>query len=114
MASGETVETLKPLKFEVGMFVLLVQFVAKPGAEEQVKDFMRKMEENTRREPGCRLYIGSQSNTNPRKFTFYEQYVDEKALETHRAAPYFKEYVTNGFVPLLESITRETFTTISD
>lgn len=96
------------------MFVLLVQFTVKPGTEEQVKDFMRKMEENTRREPGCRLYIGCQSNTNPRRFTFYEQYDDEAALEAHRAAPYFQQYVTNGFAPLLESITRETFTTISD
>ena len=95
------------------MFVLLVQFVVKPGTEERVKEFMRKMEENTRREPGCQLYIGSQSNDNPRKFVFYEQYANEAALAAHRAAPYFAEYVTNGFGPLMESVTRETFTTIS-
>ena len=95
------------------MFVLLVQFVVKPGTEERVKEFMRKMEENTRKEPGCQFYIGSQSNDNPRKFVFYEQYVDEAALAAHRAAPYFKEYVTNGFGPMIENITRETFETIS-
>ncbi len=95
------------------MLVLLVQFTVKPGTEARVKDFMRKMEENTRREPGCRLYIGSQSNDNPRKFCFYEQYDDEAALAAHRAAPYFAEYVTNGFGPLMENVTRETFTTIS-
>ena len=96
------------------MLVLLVQFIVKPGTEEQVKGFMRKMEENTRREPGCRLYIGSQSNDNPRKFCFYEQYDNAAALDAHRAAPYFTEYVTHGFAPLTESVTRETFTTISD
>jgi quinol monooxygenase YgiN len=95
------------------MFVLLVQFVVKPGTEERVKEFMRKMEENTRREPGCQIYIGSQSNDNPRKFCFYEQYVDEAARDAHRAAPYFTEYVTNGFGPLTETITRETFTTLT-
>ena len=95
------------------MFVLLVQFVVKAGTEARVMEFMRKMEENTRREPGCQLYIGSQSNDNPRKFCFYEQYEDEAALETHRAAPYFAEYVTQGFGPLIDTITRETFTTIS-
>jgi quinol monooxygenase YgiN len=95
------------------MFVLLVQFIVKAGTEEKVKSFMRRMEENTRREPGCKLYIGSQSNDNSRKFSFYEAYDDEDALAAHRAAPYFAEYVTNGFVPLTESITRETFTTIS-
>ena len=95
------------------MFVLLVQFTVRPGAEEETKDYMRKMEVHTRREPGCRLYIGSQSNENPRKFCFYEQYDDEAALQAHRAAPYFAEYVTNGFAPLMESRTSETFTTIS-
>ena len=95
------------------MFVLLVQFVVKAGTEARVMEFMRKMEENTRREPGCQLYIGSQSNDNPRKFCFYEQYEDEAALEAHRAAPYFAEYVTQGFGPLIDTITRETFTTIS-
>ena len=95
------------------MLVLLVQFVAKPGTEGQVRTFMRKLEGNTRREPGCRLYIGSQSNDDPRKFCFYEQYDDEAALQEHRAAPYFAEYVTDGFAPLIESRTSETFTTIS-
>ena len=95
------------------MFVLLVQFVVKSGTEERAKGFIRRMEENTRREPGCQLYIGSQSNDNPRKFCFYEQYVDEAALQAHRAAPYFKKYVTEGLGPLMESVTRETFATIS-
>ena len=95
------------------MFVLLVQFTVKEGTEERVREMMRKMEEHTRQEPGCQLYIGSQSNEDPRKFCFYEQYVDEAALRAHRAAPYFEQYVTNGFGPMMESVTRETFTTIS-
>ena len=95
------------------MFVLLVQFTVRPGDEEQAKKFMRIMEENTRKEPGCQLYIGSQSNEDPRRFCFYEQYVDEKALEAHRAAPYFVQYVTNGLGPLMQTVTRETFTTVS-
>jgi quinol monooxygenase YgiN len=96
------------------MFVLLVQFTVYPGKEGQAKDYMRKMEEHTRREPGCRFYIGSQSNEESRRFCFYEQYVDEKAIEAHRAAPYFAQYVTNGLGPLMEKVTRETFTTVSN
>lgn len=95
------------------MFVLLVQFTVKPGKEGQAKEFMRKMEEHTRREPGCQFYIGSQSNDDPRRFCFYEQYEDEKALDAHRAAPYFEQYVTNGLGPLMETVKRETFTTVS-
>lgn len=95
------------------MFVLLVQFTVKPGTEDQAKEYMRKMEDHTRREPGCRLYIGCQSNENPRRFCFYEQYVDDKALESHRAAPYFAQYVTNGLATLMETRAQETFTTVS-
>lgn len=95
------------------MFVLIVQFTVKPGTEDKAKQFMRIMEENTRREPGCQIYIGSQSNEDPRRFCFYEQYADEKALEAHHAAPYFALNVTNGLRPLMETVTRETFTTIS-
>jgi autoinducer 2-degrading protein len=96
------------------MFVLLVHFVVRPGAEVEAKDFIRKMEENTRREPGCRLYIASQSHADPRRFIFYEQYVDEAALDAHRAAPYFSAYVTNGLAKLMENRSSETFTTVSD
>ena len=52
------------------MFVLLVQFSVRAGKEEQAKQFMRNMEEHTRQEPGCRYYIGSQSNSDPRRFCF--------------------------------------------
>ena len=97
----------------IAMFVLLVQFVAREGTEESVLELMRRMEEHTRQEPGCQLYIGSQSNENPRKFCFYEQYADETALAAHRAAPYFAQYVTNGLSKLMESREQETFTTIS-
>ena len=95
------------------MFVLLVQFTVHAGKEEQAKEYIRKMEENTRREPGCQIYIGSQSNEDPRRFIFYEQYKDEQALAAHRAAPYFAQYVTNGLSPLMETVKRETFTTVS-
>lgn len=94
------------------MFVLVVQFTVKPGQEAQAKEYMRKMEENTRKEPGCQYYVGSQSNEDPRRFMFYEQYADEKALEMHWAAPYFAQYVTNGLRPLMETVQRETFSTI--
>lgn len=95
------------------MVVLLVQFTVKPGSEQQARDLMRKMEEHTRREPGCRLYIGSQSTQDPRRFCFYEQYDDQAALDAHRAAPYFAEYVTNGLAKLMENRIHELFVPVS-
>jgi quinol monooxygenase YgiN len=70
---------------------------------------MRRMEEYTRREAGCRMYVGCQSIDNPRRFAFYEQYDNQAALDAHRAAPYFEQYVTNGLSSLMEEVTRELF-----
>jgi quinol monooxygenase YgiN len=96
------------------MLILIVHFTVKPGAEKQTLEIMRKMEENTRREPGNRMYVGQQSTGDPRRFCFYEQYVDQAALEAHRAAPYFKQYVTDGLGQLIENITREFFRPVEE
>ena len=91
------------------MIALLVQYAIPPGAEKQALAYIRKMQEHTRREPGCRLYVGQQSLEDPRRFCFYEQYDDAAALQAHRAAPYFREYVTDGLAKLMETVTRELF-----
>jgi len=85
------------------MIVLVVNYRVKPGTEELAKEYIRKMQQNTRKEPGCRLYVGHQSLEDPLMFCFYEQYDDQAALDAHRAAPYFAEYVTNGLVGLAEA-----------
>jgi quinol monooxygenase YgiN len=85
------------------MIVQVVNYRVKPGTEELAKQFIRKMQENTRKEPGCRLYVGHQSLEDPCLFCFYEQYDDQAALDAHRAAPYFAAYVTNGLTTLAES-----------
>jgi quinol monooxygenase YgiN len=91
------------------MIVLLVQFTVKPGTEEQARHFIQKMQERSRREPGCRMYAGHQSSRDPRHFFFYEQYENAEALDLHRASPYFRECVTNGLEKLLDSVTRELY-----
>jgi quinol monooxygenase YgiN len=96
------------------MIVLLVHYTVRQGEEEQAKRFIRKLEENTRKEPGCRFYVGHQSTENPRRFCFYEQYEDHAALDAHRAASYFAEFVTNGLGNIVEPGTRtqELFTPV--
>lgn len=85
------------------MIVLVVNFRMKPGTGELAKQYIRKMQESTRKEPGCRLYVGHQSLEDPLLFCLYEQYDDQAALDAHRAAPYFAEYVSNGLITLAES-----------
>jgi (4S)-4-hydroxy-5-phosphonooxypentane-2,3-dione isomerase len=85
------------------MIVLVVTYRIRPGTEELAKEYIRKMQLNTRKEPGCRLYVGHQSLEDPRQFCLYEQYDDQAALDAHRAASYFAEYVTDGLSALAES-----------
>ncbi len=84
------------------MIVLVVSYTVQEGKIEKAKEYIRLMQENTRREPGCRFYVGHQSTENPRKICFYEQYEDRAAVEAHRAAPYFAEYVTKGLASVTE------------
>jgi quinol monooxygenase YgiN len=95
------------------MVVLMVQFTVKAEDIEKAKEFIRIMQENTRQEPGCRLYVGHQSMEDPRRFCFYEQYDDQAALDAHRAAPYFARYVGQGLAPLIESRSQELFAPIA-
>ena len=79
------------------MVVLVVNLRVQPGSEEDVKRYMRVMVENTRKEPGCLMYIAHQSSEDPTRFVMYEQYKDKAAQEFHMNAPYFAANVTNGF-----------------
>lgn len=94
------------------MIVLKVDMLVKPGAEEKCRQLIHILQENTRKERGCVQYVGHQSTENPRRFFFYEVYKDEAALQAHRDASYFKQYVHGGLDPIMESRARELFTIV--
>jgi len=94
------------------MIVLKVDMLVKPGMEEKCRELIKTMQEHSRKEPGCLMYVGHQSTEDPRKFMFYEQYKDAAALEAHRNAPYFKQYVIGGLDPIMESRGRDLYVTV--
>jgi quinol monooxygenase YgiN len=91
------------------MLILVVRVLIKAGQEEDVLVPFRKLEEATRREPGCISYTVQRSRENPRRYLIYEQYTDQAALDAHRATPHFKDYATNGFFPMVEVREAELF-----
>jgi quinol monooxygenase YgiN len=95
------------------MLVLAVHVTIKAGHEDEVLDSFRRLEVESRREPGCLLYVVQRSRENPRRYLVYEQYVDETALEAHRASPHFKEHGTNGFYRFVEERQAELFNPVS-
>jgi quinol monooxygenase YgiN len=91
------------------MIVLKVDMLVKPGSEAKCREYIQILQEHSRNESGCLLYIGHQSTEDPRKFLFYEQYKDAAALEAHRNAPYFKQYVIGGLDAIMEHRSRDLF-----
>ncbi len=75
------------------MIVLAVTWMAKVGREKEVVDVFSKLTEESRKEAGCIMYLVHQHKTEPQRFLVYEQYKDDAALEAHRAAPHFLQYV---------------------
>lgn len=94
------------------MTVLRVDMLVKQGAEDQCRDIIRKLQEHTRREPGCVHFVGHQSKENSRHFFMYEVYKDEAALQAHRDAPYYTQYATAALGAIVEQRTRELFTIV--
>lgn len=85
------------------MLCLNVKLVSQVGKENEIADLFRPLQAESRKEPGCILYIVHQHVDDPRKFLVYEQYKDEAALAAHRNSHHFQHYVIRGLHLLTES-----------
>lgn len=95
------------------MVVLVAYFSVKRENLDQVLELCRKMEEHSRREPGCRAYIAHQQEDNPLRFCFYEAYDNDQAIESHRGTSHYQQYVIDGLFPLIDNPTRERYRPLS-
>lgn len=93
-------------------FVLVVRMQAKEGEEERAVALMRELAEETRKEPGCELYIPTRDPEDPRSFLFYEQYRDQAAFEAHGASEHFQRLAAGELFGLMESRERTFYETL--
>jgi quinol monooxygenase YgiN len=68
--------------------ILYAEFTAKPGSESQVETLISGLAEKVRREHGNAEFTVYRERDNPRKFSVFEQYLDEASFETHIGAEY--------------------------
>ena len=94
------------------MVILKVDMLVKAGTVDKCKEYLRALRQRSRKEPGCLMYVGHQSTSDPHRFLLYEQYKDHAALDAHRSAPYFKQYVSGGLDPIMEQRSRELYTVV--
>ncbi len=91
------------------MICVAVTYLIQPGQEDRAAELFALVTPPTRAEPGCRFYLAHRSLSNPRQFFLYEQYDDQAALDAHRNAPHFEQYVKNGLFTILESRSPELY-----
>lgn len=96
------------------MICVAVTYLIKAGHEEEAVALFRPLAEQTRQEPGCRLYLAHRSPTEPSRFFLYEQYDDQAALDAHRASPHFVEYAVGGLFKIIESRSPEIYELLTD
>lgn len=84
------------------MIVLSVTWVAKNGHEEEVAQLFAKLTAETRKEPGCLMFVVHRHKDDPRRFFIYEQYRDEAALEAHRNTPHFLQFARKDLLPIAD------------
>jgi quinol monooxygenase YgiN len=96
------------------MICVAVTYVVKPGHEEEAVTLFQSLTVHTRTEPGCRMYLAHRSTSDPRRFFLYEQYDDQAALDTHRAAPHFERYAKGGLFDIIESRIPEIYIPVED
>ena len=91
------------------MFVVVAQWYAKAGKDDEIAAALKAAVRNSRAEPGCVLFMANRSVEDPRRFVMYEQFVDKAAFDAHLITDSFRENVIDRILPLLETRVREIF-----
>jgi quinol monooxygenase YgiN len=63
---------------------------------KEVLEAVQQLATASRQEPGCISYIPHELAGDSSLVMIYEQYLDEAALEAHRASPHFHKYAIGG------------------
>ena len=74
------------------MFIYLVHIHVKPEFIEEFKAETLRNAQNTVKEPNNRRFDVLQQSEDPTKFTLYEVYTDESALEEHRQTAHYARW----------------------
>src|SRR4051812_40903547 len=84
-------------------FVVTAVWTALDGEEDKVAEALAQLVGPSRNEPGNVLYQPHRDPADPRRFFFYEQYVDQAGYEAHGASDHFKRWGLETAIPLLAS-----------
>jgi quinol monooxygenase YgiN len=89
------------------MVSFIVRFRFSPDDRAEMKEAVRILTEESRREPGCITYVPHYLEDDPDTIVIYEQYRDENALAAHRDSPHFKKYGVGGLLQKMKDRSME-------
>lgn len=96
------------------MIVLAVEWRAHEDSEKEVAEIFAKLQDASRKEPGCLMYVVHRSLADHRRFFVYEQYRDEAAVDAHRNAPHFRQYAVEGLHMIATRTSGELYRPLND
>lgn len=73
---------------------IVVILVAKAGKEEKLKELLLHLGQRSRAEPGNLRWDVWRDRTTPDRFVLDELYLDDAAVEAHRASSHFADYLS--------------------
>jgi quinol monooxygenase YgiN len=73
---------------------LFAYLKVQPGTEQQFLDDSADLIVESRKEPGCLIYIMHESEQDPTQFLIYELYQSDADLQAHRKAKYVVDYLS--------------------
>lgn len=80
---------------------------------EKVKNLLEHLTAASRQEPGCVSYIAHFIADDPTTVLIYEQYVDDAALDFHRASAHFHQHAIGGLYQLMKERAMENLIAIA-
>jgi quinol monooxygenase YgiN len=78
------------------MLSFTVRMTFDQADRDAIEDILCHLTPASRKEPGCVSYIPHFIEGEACTVLIYEQYVDEAALDHHRASPHFHQYAIGG------------------
>ena len=82
------------------MLAIVVNFEIQDGKEAEAIAALQANAAGSRTEPGCLKWEWSRRVDEPSLFAIYELYVDQAAIDAHRASPHFLKWQSSldGFL----------------
>lgn len=74
------------------MLIVMAEVVVEAGAIDQVRDGLKTMEDETRKEPGCISYAFSLDVSDPTTMRISERWESMEALEAHFETPHMAAF----------------------